>query len=239
MEIVDLAGLAREARQRGVLTIVDNTFASPINQNPLDFGIDVVIHSGTKYLGGHSDLCFGAVLASAELIRRIHRKAIQFGGSINALTCYLIERSLKTLAVRVERQNRNAGVVAEFLAGHDGVARVFYPGLPESQGHAIAERQMHGFGGMLSFELAGNCDCRDFLLKLKMITPALSLGGVESTIVLPSLSSHRLMPQAERETIGISNQLFRLSVGIEEAEDLVADLDQAIHAVAARRTVTA
>lgn len=228
MEIVDLAGLAQRARARNLMVVIDSTFASPINQNPANFGIDVIVHSGTKYLGGHSDLSFGAVLSRKPLIDRIHRKSINYGGNVNALTCYLIERSLKTLSIRVERQSSNALKIARALNANPQVTRVFYPGLPESSGHAIAARQMTGFGGMLSFELSAECPATDFLSRLELITPAMSLGGVESTAVLPVFASHRLMPEAEREALGITGQLVRLSVGIEDAEDLIDDLQQAI-----------
>ncbi len=237
MNIVDLHGLGNAARSRGILTVIDNTFASPINQNPVDFGIDVVVHSGTKYLGGHSDLSFGAVVASQLLIEQIHRKAINFGGNLNALTCYLVERSLKTLAIRVEKQNRNAQTIAEFLQASDHVQRVCYPGLESAPGHTLAKTQMHGFGGMLSFELGGDRTAQDFLRQLKLITPAMSLGGVESTAVMPVFASHRLMPAAQREALGITDRLIRLSVGIEDCRDLINDLQQALTSNLVERTV--
>lgn len=228
MEVVDLAALSHRAKARNLMVVIDNTFASPVNQNPANYGIDVIIHSGTKYLGGHSDLSFGAVLSHKPIIERIHRKSINYGGNVNAMTCYLIERSLKTLSVRVERQSSNAMKIARALNGNPHVSRVFYPGLPEANGHSIAARQMSGFGGMLSFELSSECPTTDFLNRLELITPAMSLGGVESTAVLPVFASHRLMPEAEREALGITRQLVRLSVGIEDAEDLIDDLQQAI-----------
>ncbi len=228
LRIIDLAALASIAGERGVVTIIDNTFASPINQNPIDHGIDLVIHSGTKYLGGHSDLSFGAVLGNNALVGRVRDKAIRYGGNLNALTCYLVERSLKTLAIRVEQQTRNAGRIAEFLAGHEGVGAVHYPGLPDAHGHEIAARQMHGFGGMLSFELHGDQSPVDFLRKLRLVTPAMSLGGVETTCVLPVHASHRQMPVEQREALGITDRLIRLSVGIEDASELIDDLLQAL-----------
>ncbi len=235
LQIVDLQQLAGQAKQRGIITIIDNTFASPINQNPIDLGIDLVVHSGTKYLGGHSDLCFGAALGSQSLIDQIRDKAIRYGGSVNAVTCYLIERSLKTLALRVEKQNHNAKRVAQFLEEHPQVERVYYPGLTSHPGHRCAAEQMEDFGGMLSFELSESVPGRDFLDKLNLITPAMSLGGVESTATLPVFTSHRLMPDAERRRLGIGDQLVRLSVGIEDADDLIEDLGQAMLAGETRR----
>jgi cystathionine beta-lyase len=227
--ITDIEAAAAAGRRRGIATAIDNTFASPVNQNPIALGIDIVIHSGTKYIGGHSDLCCGAVLGSAAHIARIKRTAVNLGGSLNALTCHLIERSLKTLAVRVERQNANALTVAEFLARHPAVCRVNYPGLDAHPGHAVARRQMRGFGGMLSFELGGGREaCERFLRRLKLITPALSLGGVETIVCAPVATSHAKLTPAERAELGISDGLLRLSVGIEDAGDIIADITQAL-----------
>ena len=164
--IIDIHSVAEFAKSRGITTIMDNTFATPINQNPLALGIDVVVHSGTKYLGGHSDLSCGAVLTSSEKAERIRAMARHLGGSLNAITCYLLERSLKTLALRVERQSRNAGRIAEFLASHNGVRTVNYPGLPGFKGHSLASSQMSGFGGMLSFELEETASPSSFLRSL-------------------------------------------------------------------------
>ncbi len=227
--ITDIEAVARLARSRGIVTVIDNTFASPINQNPIALGIDVVTHSGTKYIGGHSDLCCGAALADERSMARIRATAVNLGGSLNALTCHLIERSLKTLALRIERHNTNAGSVAEALAGHPRVLRVNYPGLERHPGHAIARKQMSGFGGMLSFELDENRLTADrFLRRLKLITPALSLGGVETIICAPAATSHVKLTAAERAGLGISDGLLRLSVGIEDAEDIIEDIEQAL-----------
>jgi cystathionine beta-lyase len=229
LSILDIRRVADFARKRGITTVIDNTFASPINQNPIALGIDVVIHSGTKYLGGHSDLCCGVVLTSAALTERILGTARSLGGSLNAITCYLLERSLKTLAVRVERQSANADLIAQFLASHKGVRRVNYPGLPDFEGHLIAKSQMSGFGGMLSFELEG--DAKNpiaFLKRLKLITPAVSLGGVETLICCPAQTSHSKISAEERRRIGVSDSLIRLSVGIENAVDLIEDLQNAL-----------
>jgi len=229
--VIDIRKAAEYARARGATIIIDNTFATPINQNPLGLGVDVVMHSGTKYLGGHSDICCGIAVTSSEKAGRIRALACHLGGSLDAQTCYLLERSLKTLAVRVERQTQNAGRIAEFLADTKTVRHVYYPGLPDSRGHEIAASQMSGFGGMLSFDAGGGrSDMSAFLERLRLIRPAVSLGGVETTICAPALTSHAKISAAERRRIGITDSLLRLSVGIEHADDLIADLDQALHA---------
>jgi cystathionine beta-lyase len=227
--ITDIEAVVQLARSKNILTVIDNTFATPINQNPLDFGLDVVTHSGTKYLGGHSDICCGAALASKELIARIKPSAANFGGSLNAMTCYLIERSLKTLGIRVEKQNMNALLIARHLQTKSLIRKVNYPGLEDHPGFDIARKQMKNYGGMLSFELdADKIDPQRFLKNLKMITPALSLGGVESIICAPVTTSHQKMTDAQRAELGITDSLLRLSVGIEDPEDIKADIDQAL-----------
>ncbi len=228
--IVDIRRVADLARKRGITTIIDNTFATPVNQNPLEMGIDVVVHSGTKYLGGHSDLCCGFVVTTAEKTALIREMARNLGGSLDANSAYLLERSLKTLSLRVERHSENALLLAEFLERQNGMIRVFYPGLPHFPGHLLAKSQMRAFGGMLSFELdEQRVDTARFLRRLKLITPAVSLGGVESTICAPAVTSHVKMSAAERKRVGISDHLFRLSVGIEHPEDLMEDLAQALN----------
>jgi cystathionine beta-lyase len=230
LEVIDIREVARFARERGILTVIDNTFASPVNQTPIALGIDVVVHSGTKYLGGHSDLCCGVAITSrANNAARILAMARHLGGSLNAATCYLLERSLKTLVLRVERQTENAGRLARYLAGHSNVHRVNYPGLPDFKGHAIAKSQMSGFGAMLSFELdEDRIQSGAFLRRLKLIRPAVSLGGVETIICSPSETSHARMSAEERRRIGVSDALLRLSVGIEHPDDLIADLTRAL-----------
>jgi cystathionine beta-lyase len=229
LRITDIAAVVQLAKSRDIYTAIDNTFASPINQNPHDLGIDVVIHSGTKYLGGHSDICCGAVLTTREIAARIKASAVNFGGSLNAMTCYLLERSLKTLGIRVEAQNRNALKLARYLQEHPRITTVYYPGLESHPGFDIACKQMHAFGGMLSFELDEASIAPDrFVRNLRLIAPALSLGGVETIICAPALTSHVKVSVEDRRRMGISDGLFRLSVGIEEAEDLKADLDQAL-----------
>ncbi len=228
LNCVDLAAVAALGRERGVLTVIDNTFATPINQNPLPLGFDAVIHSATKYLNGHSDVNAGVVVSSAGVIRRLLEGATNHGGMLDAHSCYQLERGLKTLALRVHRHNENAERLARFLQTHPAVARVNYPGLPEHLDHGIAARQMRGFGGMLSFELRDPGQVDRLLDRLRLVMPALSLGGVESLVCVPSRTSHRLMTPAEREHAGIRDGLVRVSVGIEDVEDLLQDFDQAL-----------
>lgn len=229
LSVIDIRKVGEFARDRGVTTIIDNTFATPLYQNPLALGIDVVVHSGTKYLGGHSDICCGIALTTAEKSERIRAVARNLGGSLNAETCALLERSLKTLAIRVERQTANAGHLAGFLEGHRKVKRVNYPGLARSPYHELAKTQMKGFGPMLSFELdEAGVDPRGFVGCLRLIKPAVSLGGIESTICSPAVTSHAKISAAERKRIGISDSLLRLSVGIEHIDDLVEDIEKAL-----------
>jgi cystathionine beta-lyase len=228
LTVLDLAAVADVAKRHELLAAIDGTFASPILQNPLDHGFDIVMHSGTKYLGGHSDLCCGAIVASSALIENLRHHALMHGGSLNAQDCALLERSLKTLELRVQRQSDNALVVAKALSQQASVARVNYPGLETHPGHAIAKRQMSGFGGMLSFELAESIEPLAYLRRLQMVPCAVSLGGVETTICQPVATSHQKIGEAERERLGIRPGLLRLSVGIEDAEDIVADLVQAL-----------
>lgn len=228
LEIIDLEMVANLAKKNNIIIIIDNTFASPVNQVPLDFGIDIVVHSATKYLGGHSDISAGAVITNNNLMQNIIKKARNFGGNLNAQTCFLLERSIKTLALRVEQQNTNAMEIARYLSLHKNIQKVFYPGLESHPGHLIAAKQMHGFGGMLSFELNAAYNSTQFQKNLKLILPSMSLGGVESTICSPALTSHSLLTRQQRESIGISDQLLRLSVGIEESGDIIDDLEQAM-----------
>ena len=195
-----------------IISIIDNTFASPLNQTPIDLGIDISIHSATKYLGGHSDICACVVAGSAAHLEQILYKGRNYGGSLSDFTCYMLERSIKTLGVRIEKHNENAGYLAEKLQEMDGVIKVYYPGLKDHKNHELAKAQMHGFGGMLSFELCPEYDAKLFQQKLKMIKAAMSLAGVETTVIQPSLTSHSLMTVDERTKQGISDQLLRLSV---------------------------
>jgi cystathionine beta-lyase len=228
LHCVDLAAIAQLARQHGLVSIIDNTFATPINQNPIELGIDAVAHSATKYLNGHSDVNAGIVVASRDIIRKVAEYAISHGGTLDAHACSQMERGLKTLALRVNAQNENAGRLARFLQGHSAMRRVNYPGLPEHPDHAIAARQMRGFGGMLSFELRDPAQVGEMLGRFQLATPALSLGGVETLVCVPSQTSHRTMSREERERAGISEGLVRVSVGVEDTEDIISDFEQAL-----------
>ncbi len=227
LTITDIKAIAQIAKKHNIISMIDNTFASPINQTPLDLGIDISIHSATKYLGGHSDILAGVVVGTEEHIHKIFNKGKNLGGNISDFMCYLLERSMKTLGVRVAKHNENAQLVAEFLDKHDLVEKVYYPGLINHPNHHIAKEQMHGFGGMMSFELKEILDAEKFQKNLKMIKASMSLAGVESTILMPSLTSHALLSTEERKKQGISENLLRLSVGIENIEDIIADLNQA------------
>jgi cystathionine beta-lyase len=231
LTITDLNAISKIAKQHGLVSMIDNTFASPVNQNPIDFGIDVVIHSATKYMGGHSDILAGTVISSEEHIETIFQIAKSFGGNLSDYTVWLLERSIKTMGLRVKAQNKNAKKIAKYLEKHEDVERVYYPGLKSHPDHELAKSQMRGFGGMLSFELKEGINVSLFQKKLNMIKPSMSLAGVESTIITPTLTSHALLSAEEREKQGIKDGLMRFSVGIEEKEDLIADIEQALQAV--------
>ena len=230
LEIIDIALITQWAKDNGILTMIDNTFASPVNQRPLELGCDIIMHSATKYMGGHSDLMAGALIGTAEYIEKCRKISAIYGMSLNAVDLSLLERSIKTIGVRVKQQNANALEIAEWLSKHPGIAKVYYPGLQSHPGHDIAKKQMSGFGGMMSFELAGkDIGYRDeFLQKLQMISVATSLGGVESTMTIPTQTSHNLLPSEEREMLGITDMLIRFSVGIEDAQDIIHDLERAL-----------
>jgi cystathionine beta-lyase/cystathionine gamma-synthase len=229
MNIVDIAAVAR-LKSRQSLLVVDNTFASPYFQNPLDLGADIVVHSTTKYIGGHSDVIGGALVTNdAETCEACRFYQNAAGGVPSPFDSFLVQRGLKTLAVRMERHQVNAFEVASVLKGHAKVARLYFPGLAEHPGHAAALRQMRGFPGMLSFELKGGRPAVErFVQRLRLFTFAESLGGVESLACHPSTMTHGAIPQADREKIGISEGLMRLSVGIEDAADLKEDISQAL-----------
>jgi cystathionine beta-lyase len=227
--ITDIKAVALLAKKRGIITMIDNTFASPINQNPAYFGIDIVVHSATKYMGGHSDISAGVVAASKEHIELIWKTGINLGGNLSDFTVWMLERSLKTLNLRVKEQTKNAQILAEYLEEHSMINRVYYPGLKSHPQHTIAATQMHGFGAMMSFELSEGFDAIDFQNALLLIKPSMSLAGLESTVVSPSLTTHSLLTEEERLERGINDRLIRFSVGIEESEDLIADFEQAIN----------
>lgn len=224
LKITNLEMIGDLCKHNKLFSIIDNTFASPINQNPLDFGIDVVVHSATKYLGGHSDITAGVVVSNNETISKIKSTSLNFGASLNPLMCHLLERSIKTLSLRVQRQNTNAMELASFLEKSKKVKKVYYPGLESNEGYEIAKKQMKGYGGMLSFELDGVAPLL-FQKKLNLIKPALSLGGIESTICSPAITSHRHLSLEQKQKEGISDRLLRLSVGIEDIEDLINDIE--------------
>ncbi len=226
--ITDIRAISDLAKRKGIITMIDNTFASPINQTPYDFGIDIIIHSATKYMGGHSDISAGVVAASKEHIELIWETAINLGGNLSDFTVWMLERSLKTLNLRVKEQTKNAQVIAEYLEGNPCIKKVHYPGLKSHPKHKIAALQMHGFGAMMSFELVDGINAMDFQNSLQFIKPSLSLAGVESTILSPAQTTHALLSDEERSERGITDGLIRFSVGIEEPEDLIADIDQAL-----------
>jgi cystathionine beta-lyase/cystathionine gamma-synthase len=232
MRIADISALAKLASQRKITVVVDNTFLSPYLQRPIELGADIVVHSMTKYLNGHSDSTGGAVVLTrkedAEKIYFIQRSA---GSGLAPMDCFLISRGIKTLAVRMLQHNANGLVVARHLDTHPKVQRVLYPGLASHPQHEIARRQQKGPGGMLSFDLGSLKAARRLLNHVKLCALAESLGGVESLISLPALMTHASMPQEVRERVGITEGLVRLSVGIEDADDIIADLDQALHHV--------
>lgn len=228
LSITDIKAIASMSAKYGIISMIDNTFASPLNQTPLDFGIDLSIHSATKYLSGHSDISAGIVAGSNEMVDKVMHKGRNFGGNLSEFTCYLLERSIKTLGVRIDKHNENAQFVAEELSSNELIKKVFYPGLVSHKNHELAKEQMHGFGGMLSFDLKEGHDAKLFQKKLKMIKPSMSLAGVESTIIQPSLTSHALLSAEERQSQGISNNLLRLSVGLENKEDILEDILQAL-----------
>jgi cystathionine beta-lyase/cystathionine gamma-synthase len=232
LRIVDLKKMAALGKEHSVTTLVDGTFATPINQRPAELGIDVVMHSGTKYFGGHSDLICGVVAGRRDLIKKIHETRTTLGGILDPHAAWLLLRGIKTLAVRVQRQNESALRVAQFLALHPKVRQVNYPFLEGHPQRALAMEQMRGGGGMLSFEVDGTGeDARRVTEALSLFTLAPSLGGVDSLVSIPVLTSHAMIPAEQRQQMGISAQLIRLSVGIENADDLIADLEQALAVV--------
>ena len=228
LTITDIKAVAELAKSNQIISTIDNTFASPINQNPIDLGIDVVMHSATKYLGGHSDILAGAIASSNEHMHKIWNVAKNLGGSLSDFTVWMLERSIKTLALRVKAQNKNAKKIAKYLETHPHIKKVYYPGLKTHPQYQLAKSQMKGFGGMISFELHESINALEFQKELKLIKSSMSLAGVESTILSPYLTSHALLSQEERDAVGISNGLLRFSVGIESYKDLIFDIEQAI-----------
>ncbi|HTR66316.1 MAG TPA: aminotransferase class I/II-fold pyridoxal phosphate-dependent enzyme, partial [Terriglobales bacterium] len=232
LRVVDLKKAAALAKQHGVLSMIDSTFATPINQRPTEFGIDLVMHSCTKYFGGHSDLIAGCVIGRSDLIAKIKETRTTLGGCMDPHAAWLLLRGIKTLAVRVQRHNENALQVARFLAQHSKVRAVHYPFLEGHPQRAVAMEQMSGGGGVLSFEVEGTAaDARKVTESLSLFTLAPSLGGVDSLVTVPVLTSHAMISAEQRAKMGVTEQMIRLSVGIENPGDLIADLEQALSVI--------
>jgi len=232
LKITDLTRVAEIAKEKNITTITDNTFATPFNQKPLEFGIDVVVHSATKYLGGHSDLTAGIMVGKKEIIEeaRLHTTKL-YGGNIAPQIAWLVLRGIKTLALRMERHNYNASAIADMLSEHSKIKAVFYPGLEKHQNYEIAREQMNGFGGMIAFDIGGVEEGKRFVNNVKVCTLATSLGGVETIVQHSASMTHATIPREKRLQTGITDGLIRLSVGIEDAEDLIEDLQNALEKV--------
>jgi len=236
LNIFDLVRIKRIADRHNVLTLIDSTFSTPFNQRPIEFGMDVVLQSATKYLGGHNDILAGAVLGKAELVEKVRNLHKSMGGTIDPHCCYLLLRGLKTFPLRVKKQNESALQIARFLESHPQVKKVYYPFLESHRHYKIAKRQMSGGGGVVTFDIKGNLTAaKRFLDALKLCYIGPSLGGVETLITHPALVSYYDYTRKERYQLGITDTLFRLAVGIEDVEDLIADLDRALKAAAAHR----
>lgn len=232
LKIMDIERLARSGHEAGAVVIVDNTFATPINQNPLSLGADLVVHSATKFLGGHADALGGVVVGSSELIEKVYRYREINGATLDPMAAYLLLRGMKTLHLRVERQGQSAQRIAEFLLDHPKVQGVNYPGLPSHPHHDIACKQMRGFGGMLSFSIGDDLDAvRKFIPRLRLAHAAANLGSVETIVGPPATTSHVEVPAHERAALGIPEGLVRYSTGIEAVEDLLEDLELALEAI--------
>jgi len=230
MKLADIQEIAKITKKHNILFAVDNTFATPYLQKPLDLGADIVMHSATKYLGGHSDVIAGALIIKDKTLgEELHFKQFATGATLGPMDSFLVLRGIKTLHLRVQRHCENGIKVAEFLSNHPNVERVYYPGLPDHPHHDIAKKQMSGFGGMVSFtfKTGKKADSISFLEKLKVFTLAESLGGVESLANHPALMTHASIPEDKRLEVGITDDLVRLSVGVEDIADLLADIEQA------------
>jgi cystathionine beta-lyase/cystathionine gamma-synthase len=229
MMVPDLKAVVRFAREKGLVSIIDNTFATPMNFRPAEWGFDLSLHSCTKYLNGHSDIVAGAVIGRRELVEKIKGKLMHLGGSLDTHPCFLLQRGLKTLAVRIGHQNQSALEIARFLESHPAVSRVNYPGLESHPRHKRAAELFDGFGGMLSFELSGGTEAAErFFKKVSIPIIAPSLGGIETLLTRPVTTSHALLSPEELEKLGISEGLIRVSVGLEAADDLIDDFKQAL-----------
>jgi len=228
IEVSNLRAVVEFARHHGLISVIDNTFASPVNFRPLEIGFDLVVHSATKYLNGHSDIVAGVVVGSAERVERVRHLQLHLGAALDPHACFLFERGLKTLVLRVERQNQNALRLAEYLEGRSEVRRVYYPGLTSDPGHRWAKDLFQGYGGMVSFKLNHVARVERLLGRLQIPLHAASLGGVESLVVQPSRSTHMGLSPEERDAQGITDELVRVSVGIEDADELIADFSQGL-----------
>ena len=238
LRVIDLRRTASLAKKHGLISMIDSTFATPINQRPAEYGFDLIMHSGTKYLSGHTDLICGVVAGRKELIEKILATRTTIGNCMDPHASWMLVRGMKTLAVRVARQNDNALRVAEFLEQHAKVRRVHYPFLHSHPQHALAKAQMSAGGGMVTFEVEGSGeDARRVSEALRLFTLAPSLGGVESLVSIPVLTSHLMVPEEDRQKMGVTEQMIRLSVGVENAEDLISDLEHALEAVGGRTAV--
>jgi len=236
LQIADLHKAVAVAKKHKLLTMIDSTLATPVNQRPVEFGIDLVMHSGTKYFGGHCDLICGIMAGPGELIEKIHATRTVLGGTMDPQAAWLLLRGIKTLAVRVQRHNESALRIAQFLAGHAQVKRVYHPFEESHPQRALAMEQMSGGGGLLSFEVDGTgLDARRLTESLHLFNLAPSLGGVQSLVCLPVLTSHAMISQEQREKMSVTDTLVRLSVGIENVDDLIADLEQALAMISSTR----
>ncbi len=229
LNVLDLNAVVSFAKKHHILSLIDNTFATPINYRPIEHGFDLSLHSATKYLNGHTDIVAGAVIGSKDLITKIKYKLNHLGGSLNPNACFLMHRGMKTLALRMERQNDNSREIAKFLEIHPKIRKVNHPGLESNSSHIRASTLLDGFGGMVSFEVDGDVQEADkFISNLTLFINAPSLGGVESLVTRPALTSHSGMSKEDREASGIKNELIRMSIGIEAVEDLIADIYNAL-----------
>ena len=229
LKLVDIKEIANLSKSNGLISFIDNTFATPLLQKPHKLGIDIILHSATKYFGGHSDICAGAVASTSEHREIIWNLSKNIGGSLSDYTAGLLERSMKTLSVRFFAQQKNAVELSKFLTECNYIDKVFYPGLEDHVNHDIAKKQMNGFGAVISFELNKKINPKAFLKSLKMINPSMSFAGVESTMLSPAETSHYLLTQEDRITQGITDNLIRFSVGIEDVPDIQYDIEQAFN----------
>ena len=232
LRLVPIRPIAEIGKKHGILTAIDNTFMSPVLCRPIEMGIDIVLHSATKYLNGQSDLIAGALIATHELVAEFRMQAVHLGGILGPFEAYLLGRGLKTLKLRVLQADKNAMEVAKYLENHDMVKKVYYPGLESHPQHELAKEQQEGFGSMMGFELDGDFEvAKQFVDALHMITRAVSLGGVETLISHPTSTTHSIVDEEDRRAAGISDTYMRLAIGIEDVEDIIADLEQAFSAI--------